>query len=304
MASNPMQRQKRTSFLLGFLTMLILSVIVIGFLGFTLFQMKAEEKAEQEAMKDAYVLTSDVKSGESINASVMKKQKVSGDLVPNNRFVDANFVDAEGNEIEDLVAKIDLNRGTIVTADMVTISSEKATDDIRIQEYNIATLPTEIQTGDYVDIRIRFPSGLDYIIVSKKQINILQAGGVDSVDTFTVNLSEDETLLMSCAIVEAFAVNGTEIYVNIYRDPGMQAAATPTYQLNDQVQRLVSNNPNITDEAKAALFNRYSSEERGKINAHIESAEDALDNIEAGIESHITRQKQYKQEYLDALSGM
>ena len=304
MASNPMQRQKRTSFLLGFLTMLILSVIVIGFLGFTLFQMKAEEKAEQEAMKDAYVLTSDVKSGESINASVMKKQKVSGDLVPNNRFVDANFVDEEGNEIEDLVAKIDLNRGTIVTADMVTISSEKATDDIRIQEYNIATLPTEIQTGDYVDIRIRFPSGLDYIIVSKKQINILQAGGVDSVDTFTVNLSEDETLLMSCAIVEAFAVNGTEIYVNIYRDPGMQAAATPTYQLNDQVQRLVSNNPNITDEAKAALFNRYSSEERGKINAHIESAEDALDNIEAGIESHITRQKQYKQEYLDALSGM
>ncbi len=304
MASNPMQRQKRTSFLLGFLTMLILSVIVIGFLGFTLFQMKAEEKAEQEAMKDAYVLTSDVKSGESINASVMKKQKVSGDLVPNNRFVDANFVDEEGNEIEDLVAKIDLNRGTIVTADMVTISSEKATDDIRIQEYNIATLPTEIQTGDYVDIRIRFPSGLDYIIVSKKQINILQAGGVDSVDTFTVNLSEDETLLMSCAIVEAFAVNGTEIYVNRYRDPGMQAAATPTYQLNDQVQRLVSNNPNITDEAKAALFNRYSSEERGKINAHIESAEDALDNIEAGIESHITRQKQYKQEYLDALSGM
>ena len=304
MASKPMQRQKRTSFLLGFLTMLILSVIVIGFLGFTLFQMKAEEKAEQEAMKDAYVLTSDVKSGESINASVMKKQKVSGDLVPNNRFVDANFVDEEGNEIEDLVAKIDLNRGTIVTADMVTISSEKATDDIRIQEYNIATLPTEIQTGDYVDIRIRFPSGLDYIIVSKKQINILQAGGVDSVDTFTVNLSEDETLLMSCAIVEAFAVNGTEIYVNRYRDPGMQAAATPTYQLNDQVQRLVSNNPNITDEAKAALFNRYSSEERGKINAHIESAEDALDNIEAGIESHITRQKQYKQEYLDALSGM
>lgn len=305
MASNPMQRQKRVSFLLGFLTMLILSVLVIGFLGFTLFQMKAEEKAEQEAMKDAYVLSKDVKSGEPIDSTVMKKQKVLGDLVPSNKFVDANFVDEEGNLIEDLVAKIDLKKGTVVTTDMVTISSEKATDDIRIQEYNIATLPTEIQTGDYIDIRIRFASGLDYIIVSKKQINIVQVAGVDSVDTFTVNLSEDETLLMSSAIVEAFATKGSEIYVNRFKDPGMQAAATPTYQPSDAVMRLIGNNSNIVTEAKNALYSRYNAEERTKIQNEVNTdSDDGRDNIETGIESHITRQKQLKQEYLDALSGM
>ena len=42
MASNPMQRQKRVSFLLGFLTMLLLSAIVIGFLGYTLYKIKEE----------------------------------------------------------------------------------------------------------------------------------------------------------------------------------------------------------------------------------------------------------------------
>ena len=309
MASNPMQRQKRVSFLLGFLTMLVIATIVIGFLGYTLFKIKEEEKAEQAAMKDVYVISTDIASGGTIDATVMKMQKVAGTVAPSNKFSSSNLFDEEGNERTDLVAKIDLKAGTVLTADMVTIDSEKATSDLRKQEYNIATLPTEIQTGDYVDIRIRMPSGLDYIIIPKKQITIPQIMGMDSVDTFTVNLAEEETLAMSCAIVEAFHCVGSEIYLTIYTDPGMQVAATPTYHVNNATIQLIGKNPNVVQEAKEALANRYNANDAGnttrneiqnQLNQH---AEDAQDNIESGIEEHITKQKEYRQQYLEALAG-
>lgn len=309
MASNPMQRQKRVSFLLGFLTMLLLSTVVIGFLGYTLFKIKEEEKAEKAAMKDVYIISADVASGGTIDATVMKMQKVAGTVAPSNRFASSNLFDEEGNERTDLVAKIDLKVGTVLTADMVTIDSEKTTSDLRKQEYNIATLPTEIQTGDYVDIRIRMPSGLDYIIIPKKQITIPEIMGMPAVDTFTVNLAEEETLAMSCAIVEAFHCVGSEIYLTIYTDPGMQTAAIPTYHVNNATIQLIGKNPNVVQEAKEALANRYNANDAGnstrseiqnQLNQHYE---DAKDNIESGIEEHITKQKEYRQQYLEALAG-
>ncbi len=308
MASNPMQRQKRVSFLLGFLTMLLLSAIVIGFLGYTLYKIKEEEKAEKNAMKDVYVISTDVPSGGAINSTVMKLQKVAGTVAPSNRFTSSNLLDEEGNPREDLVSKIDLKAGTVLTADMVTINSEKATSDLRKQEYNIATLPTEIQTGDYVDIRIRMASGADYIIVSKKQVTIPQVAGMDAAETFTVNLAEEETLAMSSAIIDAFTCIGSEIYLTIYTDPGMQVAATPTYHVSATTMQLIGDNPNIVTDAKNALYNRYyqngGERERNVIQNEINSnSEDAKDNIETNIEEHITKQKEYRQQYLEALAG-
>ncbi len=304
MASNPMQRQKKISFLLGFLTMLIFASLIIGFLGYTLFTMKAEEKAKVNAMKEVYILSTDVESGGKIDASVYKSQKVVAELVPSNRFTADNLLDEEGNIREDLVSKIDLKKGSVLTTDMVSISTEKSSDDLRKQEYNVVSLPIEVETGDYVDVRIRFASGADYIVLSKKAITIPEVGGIPSADTFTLNLTEAETLLMSSAIVETFSAKGTEMYVNTFTDPGLQKEATPTYQPSDGVMRLIGNNPNIVTEAKNALYTRYVEEERKRIDKEVgEDSEESKENVDAGIKEHITRQKQYRQEYIDALGG-
>ncbi len=53
-------------------------------------------------------------------------------------------------------------------------------DDVRKQEYNVIVLPTQIQTGDYVDIRLSMPNGQDYIVASKKNVEIPVIDGVDS----------------------------------------------------------------------------------------------------------------------------
>lgn len=53
---------------------------------------------------------------------------------------------------------------------MVQESDDKTTADIRKQEYNTIILPTQIQSGDYIDVRLRLSNGVDYIVVSKKKL--------------------------------------------------------------------------------------------------------------------------------------
>ena len=68
-----------------------------------------------------------------------------------------------------LVAKIDLNANTVMSADMIDLSSEQTTNDLREQEYNMITLPVDLKDDDVIDIRLRIPSGEDYIVQSKKE---------------------------------------------------------------------------------------------------------------------------------------
>ena len=75
-----------------------------------------------------------------------------------------------------LVAKIDLNKNTVMSADMIEESNEKTTDDLREQEYNMITLPTDLKDNDVIDIRLRIPTGEDYIVQSKKRVKLLGTG--------------------------------------------------------------------------------------------------------------------------------
>ena len=56
MASNPMQRKTRNSFLLGVIVTLLIASIAIGFLFVQLKQKNEELNAEIQAKKNIYVL--------------------------------------------------------------------------------------------------------------------------------------------------------------------------------------------------------------------------------------------------------
>ena len=76
---------------------------------------------------------------------------------------------------------------------MITDSDSPLTNDLRVQEYNMIKISSQIASEDYIDIRLRMPSGLDYIVISKKKIEIPQIEGVDSLNTIWMKLTEDET---------------------------------------------------------------------------------------------------------------
>ena len=295
MASNPMQRRARNSFLLGMLVTLLILGAVIGFLVFMMMNMDKKQKELQAAT--VYVVNRDISSGDEIATGDIVPTQVSSTVSPSNAVTPANL--GEKN-----VAKINLKRGTVVTADMLYIDATTTGDDVRIQEYNAIVLPVDLETGEYVDIRLMLPSGQDFIVVSKKKVEIPNIAGVDSKDTIKMEMSEEEILSMSNAIVEAYMINGSKLYATKYTDAGNQEAATPTYPVNGEVANLIENDKNIVDKALQELRNRYNRDLRENfINDAIKSQEDAAGNEQTKMQESITNSQTSREEYLQSLGG-
>ena len=214
-----------------------------------------------------------------------------------------NIYNAEGAV---MVAKVSLAKNTILTVETVAKSNEIVEDSTREQEYNVLVLPADVETEDTVDVRLRMPDGTDYIVVSKKTITILDEAGIPSLDTVSLKLTEDEILMMSNAIVEAYQIPGSMLYVTRYVEPGLQAEATTTYVPNSDVQNLIYSNPNIVNEAKTELNNRYNqnADNRNNINDTLGTLDqdDRNSAVESGTNDEITAGQDARQRYLDSLS--
>ncbi len=363
MATNPMQRKARNSFLLGMLVMLLISGLIIALLFIQLMNKTKKEQEQLKASVNAYVLNQDVSSGQVITKDMLTIQVVNRNLVPSNATSDISNIekyalqDKEGNDIytkydnnssaklyikkdgreyevqkEDetdnyfitknnnkeylelnsvpLVAKVTMKKNTLITTELLSKSDNLVQDDVRKQEYNMLVLPMDLQTGDYIDVRIMLPSGQDYIVVAKKEVEIPKVSGVNTEDTIWINLSEDEILHMSCAIIDAYQLKGAKIYATKYTEAGMQEAATPTYPINGSTSALLQNNPNILEKAMNELKARYSNTNASElrenyINSAISNQGDqAQTNLETNMQESITNSKNSRKEYLDSLAGV
>ena len=360
MATNPMQRKARNSFLLGVLVTLILAAAVIAFLILQLKNYKDKEAEEKANSVKVWVISQDIISGQVITTDMLKQQVINKNLVPSNAIGDVSILDSyalsdkEGNEVtteyknnvatlylnkygskfeiktedetgdyyiernnqkeyvdlsqDPIIAKINMNKNTVITIDAISKSTEKTTDDLRKVEYNMLTLPTQLETGEYVDIRLSLPTGQDYIVVSKKQVEIPQINGVDVDDTIWMKLTEDEIITMNNAIVEAYKINGSQLKATIYTEAGIQNAATPTYVPTGEVMRLINDNPNIIQIAKNSLITRYNQNKEtvrdNTINPQINSSgQDGEERLKTKVEESVTNSKDKRKEYLESLGG-
>lgn len=357
MATNPMQKKARNSFILGVLITFVIMAMIVATL---LVQVKNMKEKENKMIADTVrvcVLKADVTSGEIITSDMITTKNVDKNTVPSNGTSDITNLenyfleDKSGNPVttnngkkylqrngqyyellsEDntgfyyimnsnnekeyielavppLIAKIDMRANTVVTSAMLAKSDEKTTNDLRIQEYNMIQLASQIAIDDYIDIRFRLPSGLDYIVVSKKKVEIPQIEGVDSLNSIWVKLTEDEILTMSNAIVENYIIEGSLLYTTKYVEPGMQEGAVPTYVPSAEVQSLMrDNNPNIVEYAKRELLNRYVANNPVRDNVNNEKnkvdSDDAQTNVSTGVKKEVTTTQEQRQSYLDALAG-
>ncbi len=360
MATNPMQRKARNSFLLGVLCALVLTGIIIALLILQLKNYKEKENQEQANSVKVWVLSQDVISGQVITTDMLTQQVTNKNFVPSNAIGDMSILsnyslsDKEGNEViteyksnvatlylskngskyeiktedetgsyyiekngnkeyvelaeDPIIAKVNMNKNSIITIDMISKSSEKTTDDLRKVEYNMLVLPTQLATGEYVDIRLSLPSGQDYIVVSKKQVEIPQISGVDMDDTIWLKLTEDEIITMNNAIVEAYRIQGSTLKVVTYTEAGIQNAATPTYVPTGEVMQLINDDPNIVQKAKNELISRYNKNQgtvrNNTINPLINSnGTDGEENMKTKVQESITNSKENRKSYLESLGG-
>lgn len=211
-----------------------------------------------------------------------------------------------------IIAKIDMDKNTLITSEMIT-TGEMLSADVRTQEYNMIILLSQLQTGDFVDIRLRLPTGEDYIVISKKQITIPTIEGVDSTSCIWIDLSENEILTLSSAIVEAYQMNGSKLYAAKYVEAGMQDAAEITYIPNDAILTQILADNNVVEKAKKALRERITetSEITGTnvldktiIRNPIDKAknnEDAQDNLQDNVNNELSGLQEEREKYLDSM---
>jgi len=290
MAVNPMQRKSRNAFLLGMFLMLLIGAGVAGFLIYQMSQLKDELAIKQA--KTGYMLTTDVQSGTTLDSSMVKQVKM--EYVPSDALSSA---DISGNE---LITKTALKKGVVLSTDMVTQVEEEVRKDTRIQEYNMITLPSKLENGNYIDIRLLLPSGQDFVVVSKKK--------VIECDTITIwlRMTEDEIIMMNNAIVEAYIMNGADLYATKYDEAGLQEPATITYAMSQLVDATFRQNPNILQDAKAAYNQRNATaaENRSAIERQLSAYnDDKKGNVESGVEKRRETQMEERLKYISDLDA-
>ena len=303
MASNPMQKKSRNSFLLGMLLMLIIAAIAMVGMYILLKTDKKEEEEEQVKQKQVYVVSNTIASGAGITEDDLKVVTVNEDTIPSDAYGpnDLGYLyrtvvnnQNEQEEVPMYKAKIQLTAGTVLSESMI-YEGEALQASERVQEFNMLQLPVQLEMGEFVDVRLLMSNGQDYIVVSHKEV-------LDITDsTIWLQLSEDEILLMSNAIVESYISPATNLYVTKYVEPGMQSAAQITYIPSNEVINLINQDPNIVQTARDNLVNKYTNS--AALRGHIETelgnfADQSIDNIQEKMQEARDKAIEARQEYL------
>lgn len=314
MAMNPMQRRARNSFLIGFLVALIIMALVVVLLLVKMKTINEEKEALLQKQISVYVAANDLKSGEKVTLEEdFIMSTVQTTLNPSEIISDEDFqfLDKDGvaiskyyedgtEKIKEVVMKVNVPAGAIVTKDMITETGEETSNTDRIQEFNMISLPSQLKNGDYVDVRISLPNGQNYIVLSKKKVI-----GTTSTSIW-FKLDELELQLLSSAIVESYYFTGSKLYAVPYTEPGMQEAAIPTYPVKDTVLAQINNNPNILDEIRTEYKNRYIAEDRVKFfdtPLSLMPEEDKNAMVSAGNSDENEAIKAAREEFVSALEG-
>ncbi|MEK3735399.1 MULTISPECIES: SAF domain-containing protein [Paenibacillus] len=200
-------------------------------------QVEEERIRELKAMKSAWVPIRDIPSGSFIREQDIKEVKLPAEAAPDHL--------PGKDQIAGMGTKIEVRKGTLITQAML-FEEEPTPADLRHREMKSVWLPSNLRKDDVVDIRVQFPTGQDYIILSKKKIDRLES------PAFWTTLDEKEILLLSSAIVDAYLHEAT-LYALTYVEPELQDKAVPTYPPNEEVAKLIARDPNIVNKAEKHL---------------------------------------------------
>ncbi len=156
---------------------------------------------------EVVILTRDVVQGEKITIDMLTTatihKKTASDAAITNPYA-----------IVGKTAKYNLAQNSTALNGM--FATELVSQDTRIQEVASVMLPLDLVEGDYVDIRIMYPSGVEYIVVAQKQVQKIYG------TMAWLNLTEEEILLLNSAMVDSYLTMGSKLYAVRYADPTTQ----------------------------------------------------------------------------------
>lgn len=206
MMLGPMKKRMVTT---GVIAFIIPTIIAVGvFMAYS--NKKNEEIAElkvKAATVEKYIATGDLPIGHIITASDIEIADVKGISAPVNSF----------DGVENLIGqklKVPVFKGTIMTSSMFYELDDFVREDVRRKEFNMISLPSDLVEGDYIDVRIIFPTGEDYVVVAGKEVK--KVGSSHDSNAIFLDLTEEEINRMSSAVIESYVSGTVRLYAVKY----------------------------------------------------------------------------------------
>lgn len=246
-----------------------------------------------------YMIFNNKVNSYELELNTLKSDLIRRVYMSNNKVIAGTIISEEDFYLTEIYSSVDQNQyisqgdmGKILIIDIepkvpiirAMISDEIIQKDLREEELNMLLLPSNLIKNQYVDVRIGFPNGEDYIVLSKKKIQQVQLPN----NTVWLWVDEKEILMLSSAIVDAYLNKGSKLYTVTYVAPTTQEKAILNYPVNKDVLEVIKNNPNILEEAKKSLSDKA----RNLLDERLLQISDTeFNNVESGVKEEASNRE-------------
>ncbi|WP_214629704.1 SAF domain-containing protein [Paenibacillus agaridevorans] len=211
---------------------------------------------EQQNSRNVWMTAKTIPAGVTIKADDLESVPMPVSLVPPGVITDRESIVGKNS-------KIGLAPGTPLLSSLL-YEGQPIPKDLRVQEFQVIQLPSNLRPNQYIDVRIGFPTGEDFVLLSKKKVQELSGTVV------WLELNEMDILQTSSAIIDAY-LQGARLYALPYIEPGLQDAAVVNYPANQKVLDLMTVDPNLLETAQIELARKLRQTLDGNLKAVSES---------------------------------
>ncbi len=219
---------------------------------------RAAVQAQLDAMGEpvtCYTVAAQVSPGTQLTADLLVEMSVPSTWLTEDYCALSDIIqeyitvteDGEQKTESGMYAKTYINPGTPITKTL--LMTDKIVDSTREIDVVANRWPIGLKQGDYVDIRITYPMGEDFIVLSHKRVYEVNE------QTLKLHMTEEEMHLYQAALVDYYIhlQSGMDIYFSKYVEPGVQEAATPYYSVPENIATVCFADPNIVDAAMVTV---------------------------------------------------
>ncbi len=232
---------------------MIIGVLVVA-LGVTMFAFRTKSKKQQAQidslnqevedlqnnMEEVYVTSKDVKSGSTVELDSVTTTLLPSDSIPENAVTTEE-------DLTDKIYKIGLKAGSYITTDM--ISDYKIHKNMRELDVVMDEIPVGLEEGDYVDIRISFPLGQDYIAMSHKKVLSITGNTVKLI------VIEHDFYRYESMKTDIATYQSTKIYAVKYVEAGLQPNGKVYYPPTLEIIKQSILDPNMNSKDFMTMIN-------------------------------------------------
>lgn len=241
---------KKKLIIVGIVLGIILSVVATFLVTNYFYNKKTEQLTSQIATLNANLdAIGPIVTCYTVRSATFPGQEITEDLIVEqsipSSFKNDSFASSE--DVVGLYSKVAITPGSPITKDMVM--SEEVIDSLREVDISGNRWPIGLKEGDYVDLRITYPRGEDFIVLSHKRVMSI------TDQTLKVHMTEEEQQLYQAALVDFYLSRGygSDLYLTKYVEPGVQEKADVYYSVPSNVEAVCRKDPNIVNLAQVAV---------------------------------------------------